>query len=228
MKIFVLNSGGIDSATCLAEMVTTQENKVISLSVNYGQKHSKELESAKKIASYYGVEHHLLDLRTVFAHCQNPLMQNTSLKMPVGDYGKQFVGNPLLTYIPFRNGLLLSAGVSFAMGLEPNKRIMLCYGAHDDVSGKVIYPDCTKDFVRAMNDAIRLGTGGRAEILALFAGKTKADIVRRGIELQVPYELTWSCYEGGETPCGTCGTCIDRQKAFVANSTIDPIYKGSN
>ena len=87
------------------------------------------------------------------------------------------------------------------------------------------HPDCSVDFVNAMNQAIYLGSGNQLTIEAPFVSLTKADVVKKGLELGVPYELTWSCYEGGEKPCGKCGTCIDRQRAFEKNGTIDPLLK---
>ena len=96
----------------------------------------------------------------------------------------------------------------------------------DDAAGNA-YPDCSDAFNQAMNQAIFLGSGGTAAIEAPLSSGRKADVVKRGLELHVPYELTWSCYEGGETPCGVCGTCRDRAAAFAANGVPDPALKGA-
>ena len=102
---------------------------------------------------------------------------------------------------------------------------VICYGAHsDDVAGAA-YPDCSKEFNDAINSAIYIGSGKELRVEAPFVNMTKADIVKEGLELGVPYELTWSCYEGGEEPCGQFGTCIDREKAFEENGVKDPLLK---
>jgi 7-cyano-7-deazaguanine synthase len=99
------------------------------------------------------------------------------------------------------------------------------YGAHADDAAGSAYPDCSLAFVTAMNQAIVEGTGGMLCLEAPFVSVSKAEVVRTGLSLGVPYELTWSCYEGGEKPCGRCGTCIDRSAAFRACGTIDPLEK---
>ncbi len=100
---------------------------------------------------------------------------------------------------------------------------VVMYGAHHDDWAGEAYPDCSPEFVDAMAASISLGTGGALRLEAPFVSEDKAAIVRAGLALGVPYELTWSCYEGGEVPCGQCATCLDRQKAFEANGTTDPL-----
>ena len=97
------------------------------------------------------------------------------------------------------------------------------YGAHHDDWAGSAYPDCSPEFVDAMGSAIALGTGGDLRLEAPFVNASKGDIVREGLALDVPYELTWSCYEGGERPCGACATCLDRAAAFAANGADDPL-----
>ena len=124
------------------------------------------------------------------------------------------------TYVPFRNGLFLSSAASIALSKGCN---IIYYGAHSDDAAGSAYPDCSKVFNNAMNQAIYEGSGHQLEIKAPFVEMTKADIVKIGLSLGVPYQLTWSCYEGNDTPCGTCGTCIDRQNAFLKNGIKDPL-----
>ena len=126
------------------------------------------------------------------------------------------------TYVPFRNGLMLSAAASVAMGIYPGEDVLLYIGAHADDAAGDAYPDCSEAFVDAMCKAIEIGSYGKASIAAPLVNMTKKDVVRNGLELSVPYHLTWSCYEGGDEPCGKCGTCIDRAKAFEANGVSDP------
>lgn len=102
---------------------------------------------------------------------------------------------------------------------------MYYYGAHHDDAAGNAYPDCSEEFVNAMNRSVEEGTGGALRIEAPFVRWNKAQIVKEGLRLHVPYELTWSCYEGGERPCGKCGTCLDRLRAFEANGVSDPAMK---
>ncbi|MBR6274987.1 MAG: 7-cyano-7-deazaguanine synthase QueC [Lachnospiraceae bacterium] len=224
MKALVLSSGGLDSTTCLALAVNKYgKENVIALSVFYGQKHDKELQAAKKVAKYYGVVHKSLDLAEIFKDSDCSLLQGSSQEIPEESYDEQLKktdGKPVSTYVPFRNGLFLSCAASIALS---NGCDVIYYGAHSDDAAGSAYPDCSDEFNKAMNEAIYLGSGKELHIEAPFVLLTKADVVRIGTKLKVPYELTWSCYEGGDKPCGKCGTCIDRRKAFAANGLIDPL-----
>ena len=124
--------------------------------------------------------------------------------------------------MPFRNGLFLSSAAPIALSLDCS---VVCYGAHADDWAGCAYPDCSQEFVDAMASAIEQGTGGQLRLVAPFVQWPKARIVEEGLKRAVPYELTWSCYEGGEEPCGTCGTCLDRKRAFELNGVIDPLLK---
>ena len=227
MKILVLSSGGVDSTTCLAMAVAeVGAENVLALSVYYGQKHDKEIQAAKKVAEYYGVRRMELDLSVIFAGSNCSLLKQSTEDIPLESYAQQIEEThgekPVSTYVPFRNGLFLSSAASIALSHGCSK---IMYGAHADDAAGAAYPDCSVDFVNAMNQAIYLGSGNQLTIEAPFVSLTKAEVVKKGLELGVPYELTWSCYEGGEKPCGKCGTCIDRQRAFEKNGTIDPLLK---
>ena len=102
---------------------------------------------------------------------------------------------------------------------------VIYYGAHADDAAGNAYPDCSSVFNNAMNTAVYEGSGKQLKLEAPFVNMTKADVVKIGLELKVPYELTWSCYEGGDKPCGQCGTCIDRAKAFELNGINDPAMR---
>lgn len=226
MKVLVLLSGGVDSSTCLAMAVDQYgyEN-VVALSASYGQKHTKELESARKVANYYKVELIEMDLAKIFAYSSCSLLSHSEEEIPQGSYDEQLKkseGETISTYVPFRNGLFLSTAASIALskGCE-----IIYYGAHSDDSAGDAYPDCSEEFNEAMNRAIYLGSGKQVRIEAPFVTMHKSDIVKKGLELNLPYELTWSCYEGEEHSCGKCGTCIDREKAFEVNGAVDPLVK---
>lgn len=223
MKALVLFSGGLDSTTCLALAVEKYgADNVLALSVSYGQKHTKEIDAAKAVAAYYGVKLQTLDLAAIFADSDCSLLKGSSHEVPKESYAEQLKetdGKPVSTYVPFRNGLFLSSAASIALshGCE-----VIYYGAHADDAAGNAYPDCSQDFNDAINAAIYLGSGKELHVEAPFVGRTKADVVREGLRLHAPYHLTWSCYEGGEKPCGLCGTCRDRAAAFAANGVSDP------
>ena len=223
MKALVLFSGGVDSTTCLGMAIEKYgvEN-VCALSVSYGQKHTKEIEASDKIAAYYGVEHIYLDLAKIFEYSDCSLLSHSDAEIQEESYASQLEktdGKPVSTYVPFRNGLFLSSAASIAISKGCD---VIYYGAHSDDAAGNAYPDCSDAFNNAMSDAIYIGSGEQLRIEAPFVKWTKADVVKKGLELKVPYEYTWSCYEGGDKPCGKCGTCIDRAKAFEANGVKDP------
>ena len=222
-KAVVLFSGGVDSTTCLALAIERfGKDNVVPLSIAYGQKHKKELEAAQNILNFYGLEGKSLDVTKLFAFSNSPLLTQSTEAVPEGTYAEQQAGHgegPVSTYVPFRNGLFLSAAASLALSLDCG---YLYYGAHADDAAGNAYPDCTDAFYNAMGTALYEGSGYELKLEAPFIHSNKSDVVREGLRLQVPYELTWSCYEGGERPCGHCGTCIDRIEAFRANGMEDP------
>lgn len=227
MKILVLCSGGVDSTTCLGMAVKeVGAENVLALTVYYGQKHDKEIAAAKAVADYYKVEQIELDLSLIFAGSNCSLLKQSTEDIPQESYAKQIEEtggtHPVSTYVPFRNGLFLSCAASIALSHDCSK---IMYGAHADDAAGAAYPDCSLEFVQAMDHAIYSGSGNALKIEAPFVQLTKADVVKLGLELGVPYELTWSCYEGGDQPCGKCGTCIDRAAAFEKNGVVDPLLK---
>ena len=225
MNILVLSSGGVDSTTCLGMAVKeVGAENVIALSIYYGQKHDKEIQAAKAVAEYYGVKRLELDLSVIFADSNCSLLKQSTEDIPQESYARQIEeteGNtPVSTYVPFRNGLFLSSAASIALSHGCSK---IMYGAHADDAAGSAYPDCSREFVDYMNRAIFLGSGDQLCLEAPFVDLNKADVVKIGLVLGVPYELTWSCYEGGEKPCMKCATCIDRIAAFEQNGVTDPI-----
>lgn len=228
MKAMVLLSGGIDSTTALGLAVEKNGSEnVIALSIVYGQKHEKELQAAQAVSEYYGVEHLSLDLGFIFQYSDSSLLKHSDEEIPEKSYKEQILETkgekPVSTYVPFRNGLFLSSAASIALSRNCS---VIYYGIHADDAAGFAYPDCSPVFNRAMGEAILEGSGGQLRIEAPFVNMSKAEIVGKGLELRVPYELTWSCYEGGESPCGRCATCIERAAAFEANGVQDPASGG--
>lgn len=224
MKAAVLASGGVDSTTALAQAVERYgAAKVTAVSVLYGQKHIKELEAAEKIASYYGVEHISVDATPLFQYSRASLLQGSPEPVPKECYADQLKKTqgkaPVSTCVPFRNGIFLAAAAGIALSLGSEAVI---YGAHADDAAGTAYPDCSPAFFEAMAAAVWEGSGRQIRLEAPFLAMNKAAVVEIGLRLRVPYELTWSCYEGGAEPCGQCGTCRDRAAAFAANHVSDP------
>ena len=209
MKL-VLLSGGVDSSTALA-MALTEDPNVMAVSFSYNQSHKEmELKAAARLAQHYGVKQWVMDLTPIFQGSQSSLNAANHLAISEGDYASQDKPN---TEVEFRNGVFIAILGSLAKQYGADE---IWFGAHQDDSG-IIYPDCSPEFIAAMGLAIQLGTGGAVRLRAPFKDWTKADIVRAGVQLAVPYDLTYSCYAGTNPPCGKCGTCIDRRKAFQAN-----------
>lgn len=226
-KSVVLLSGGVDSTTCLALAVKKYgSDNVFALNILYGQKHSKEIASAKAIARYYEVDYQEINLSEIMKFSDCSLLQHSTKEIKHQSYSEQLkeLGGEgtVDTYVPFRNGLMLSTAASYALSVGAT---VIYYGAHADDSAGRAYPDCTPEFEQAMNMAIYEGSGRVLKMEAPLLNMNKAGVVEIGLKLGVPYELTWSCYEGGNKPCGTCGTCIDRIRAFELNNVIDPLLR---
>lgn len=226
-KALVLSSGGVDSTTCVGIAVDRfgKEN-VTTVSISYGQKHSKELECADNIAKHYDVKHYVLDLSNILQYSNCSLLKNSTESVPEQSYADQIAENgegKVSTYVPFRNGLMLSAVAALAQSIYPDDEVGIYIGAHADDAAGNAYADCSIEFTQAMNEAINIGTYNKVCILAPLVEMNKTQVVATGLKLNVPYELTTSCYNGREKACGRCGTCIDRKNAFIANGVKDPI-----
>lgn len=229
MKALVLNSGGVDSTTCVAMAIEKfgKEN-VVTATLYYGQRHDKELQCAKAVAEYYGVRHIEEDISCVMKYAGDvcSLMKDSKLEIQSSTYAEQKRANAegrVDSYVPFRNGLLLSIAAAYADSLFPNQDAVVVYGAHADDAATGAYADCTTEFADAMDKAISLGTYGRIHIWRPLINWDKAGVVKEGLRLNVPYNLTWSCYLGGKKACGKCATCLERIDAFKENGTEDPI-----
>ena len=226
-RAIVLSSGGIDSTTCVAYAVDYfGKQNVCTVSFLYGQKHSKELDCAKAIADYYGVNHYVLNISEILKYSDCPLMQNSTKDVELGSYSDQVTRNKdgmVSTYVPFRNGLMLSAAASLAFSLNPEEKTDIVIGAHADDAAGNAYADCSFDFISSIDEAINIGTYGKIGIVAPFVNSNKSQVVACGLKLNVLYNLTWSCYLGGNKSCVKCGTCIDRINAFKLNGIVDPI-----
>lgn len=226
MRILVVYSGGMDSFTLLNEMIKQnkerrrqahfvgEEFEVRALSFHYGQRHSRELIVAKRVTKILGIEHHMVDLTAVGA-----LLDGSSL---TGDtpvpHGHYTADNMKSTVVPGRNTIMLA----IAMGVAENLKFdEVTYGAH--AGDHAIYPDCRPPFVDQMRKVYYFATDGTVSLKTPYLSHTKGQILREGLLMRLDYSLTWTCYEGGETPCGKCGACVERAEAFAQNNTGDPL-----
>lgn len=218
MKVVVLVSGGMDSVCALAEATQTHE-VVGALSFEYGSKHNhREIPMARWQAERYGVPFRVISLEFM-----NELFDSHLLKsggdIPEGHYEEESMKQ---TVVPFRNGIMLSIAAGYA---ESQGGEGLVIAAHS--GDHAIYPDCREAFLAPMAEAIRAGTYAGIEVLRPFVDVRKEDIAARGAALGVDFAHTWSCYKGGETHCGKCGTCTERKEAFALAGVEDPtVYSG--
>ena len=215
MPVLIM-SGGVDSSTLLWYLMRNYD-EIHVITYIYGQRHAKEVEHAKMVVERAKkkakIYHKIVDIS-----CIHDLIAKGALtgneEVPEGFYTNE---SQKVTVVPNRNMILLAIAVGYAVKVGEKE---VYYAAHK--SDYAIYPDCRKEFVKALDIAVYLATDKQVEIKAPFVEMTKAEIVKLGLELGVPYELTWSCYRGEERPCLRCGTCLERTEAFLLNGVKDP------
>lgn len=209
-------SGGMDSVT-LAYLLKHEGWDVDVLSVDYGQRHVRELRYAEKAAKELDGEHVVVSLPLGGLLTGSALTDRT-VPVPEGHYADESMR---ATVVPNRNAIMLSVAVGVAVA---RKAGLVAVGVH--AGDHPIYPDCRPAFIDAFDRMERVATQGFAvdgfAVRAPFVHKTKADICALGAHLGVPFEDTWSCYHGGELHCGRCGTCVERREAFEVAGVPDP------
>lgn len=214
MKSVVLLSGGMDSAVLLYHLKYSLGHTVVALGVDYGQRHGKELVAARGVAKGALTELVLADLSACSALFAGSSQTSADIPVPEGHYAEESMKQ---TVVPNRNMVLLALATALAVS---RKAEFVAYAAH--AGDHTIYPDCRPEFVAAMDGAIRLADWHPVRILGPFVDKSKADLVRLGRDLEVPFARTWSCYKGGAVHCGKCGTCVERREAFQLAGVLDP------
>jgi len=215
-KAVILLSGGLDSTTMLYSVIH-KKYKAYCLILDYGQRHKKELQQAKKIAKYAKVEYKLVKMTLPW---QGSSLLDRSIKIPM----RKKVNPKRIpsTYVPARNIIFLSYAVSFAEAIHASDVFI---GANAlDYSG---YPDCRPEFIEAYQNVVKKGlkTGVENKTIKINAPlikKSKSQIIKLGESLNVPYHLTWSCYKGLKKPCGVCESCLLREKGFSEAKRKDP------
>jgi 7-cyano-7-deazaguanine synthase len=213
MKVIVLCSGGMDSVTAL--YAAQREHEVVAaLSFNYGAKHNaREIPFAAEHAQRCAVRHEVIALDFVNRLFASDLLRSGGA-IPEGHYEAE---NMKQTVVPFRNAIMLSIACGFAESIGAGGLVIAAHGGDH-----AIYPDCREDFMRAMGDAMRLGTYASVTLLRPFIRLSKSQIAAEGARLGVDFSRTWSCYKGGAIHCGKCGTCVERREAFQAAGIADP------
>lgn len=233
----VLLSGGIDSTTCLYHARNESDlahgrnsgkayQGIFAVSIDYGQRHIKEAEYAANSCRNLGVPHMVLKA-PVFP---NSMLTDPSVAVPDISYDDIKGVSP--TYVPFRNGTMLSLLTAFTTGVvgDPTNQFNcadIFFGAHAEDAANWAYPDCTPEFIGAMANAIYIGTYHKIRLVTPLEWMTKKDIIKHGAELGVDWESTWSCYKGLEKQCGTCPTCLSRRLGFMLAKVPDPTDYGS-
>lgn len=216
MKAISVVSGGMDSVTLAYKLAGLGYDQVL-LSFDYGQRHKKELDFARRTAADLGARHHVVDLSGLRDLLAGSAL-TSDIPVPHGHYAED---NMRQTVVPNRNAIMLSIAYGVAVSQRANA---VATGVH--AGDHFVYPDCRPAFVDLFGAMERVATEGFAHpdlvLLAPFVQIGKHDIVAEGVRLDVPYDHTWSCYEGGDIHCGRCGTCVERKEAFLLAGVTDP------
>jgi len=217
-SIIIIASGGLDSTTLIWKAMSEKIQIREILSFNYGQKHSREIENIKSILLYlrdkgHNINHKIVDITSI-----SDLISKGALTgeedLPKEMYDRE---SQRVTIVPNRNMILLSIAAGRGVVLNVSH---VAYAAH--ASDHEVYPDCRPEFIKSLSSSLKLGNlWTPIELYAPFQNLSKTDLVTLGLELNVPFELTWSCYEGKERPCLECGTCLERTEAFYKNKVKD-------
>lgn len=209
-KAVVLLSGGLDSATAAAQAIA-DGYELIALSFRYGQRHDRELLAAQQIVAHLGIQEHFV-LEVNLAQWGGSALTDAAIDVPTAGVQPDVIP---ITYVPGRNTVFLAIALSLA---EARSATAIYLGINAvDYSG---YPDCRPEYLEAMQHLATLSSkagleGNAPQLVAPLVRDSKADIVRRALQLGVPISLTWSCYQGGEEPCGLCDSCRIRDRALI-------------
>ncbi len=213
MKVVVLCSGGMDSVTAL-HWAQAEHTVMAAVSFDYGAKHNhREIPFAAEHAEAVGAGHEVITLDFVNRLFASDLLRSGG-EIPEGHYEAE---NMKQTVVPFRNAIMLSIACGFAESVGAEGLVIAAHGGDH-----AIYPDCREDFMRAMGDAMRLGTYAGVRLLRPFIAMDKGAIAAEAARLGVDLGRTWSCYKGGAVHCGKCGTCVERREAFAQAGLADP------
>lgn len=212
MKTVCILSGGMDSTTLLYKLLN--ENKEVkAISFNYGQKHKRELEQAKKTCEKLGVEHKIVDMEFLRDIVSDSVLTSDK-EVPEGHYEDPTMRQ---TVVPNRNMIMASIAIGWAVNEDYDEIAM---GIH--AGDHAVYPDCRPEFAEALSAIAHVANYKKIHVYTPFLHIDKGDIAIIGKELGVDYSITHTCYKGGEKPCGKCGACYERAEAFEKAEVADP------
>lgn len=212
-KVVVVLSGGMDSTVLLHHHLNTGDD-VRAFSVDYGQRHGKELEFAKETCNRLSVPWVIGNFRRIAEILPGSSQTDDSVDVPEGHYAEDSMK---LTVVPNRNMILLALAAGHAIA---HKFDHITYAAH--TGDRAVYPDCRPEFYEKLDEVIRIADWHPVSLIAPFGKMTKADIAREGARLGVDFSKTWSCYVGKQHHCGRCGTCVERRESFHLAGLADP------
>lgn len=208
----------MDSAT-LAYFLKNEDIEQHFISFNYGQRHARELRSAREIAKQLSSKHHVIDISTITPLLLGSSQTDLGVQVPEGHYEQE---NMKLTVVPNRNAIMLSIAYAAAVAEQAQ---LVSFGAHS--GDHFIYPDCRPVFIKLLSETLYKGNEGFCDpgltVAAPFADWDKTTILRWGLNAGVPYKLTWTCYNGREKACGKCGSCVERLQSFANCGEKDPL-----
>lgn len=213
-RAVVIYSGGMDSYTVLHHALRRGYD-LHALSFHYGQRHARELDAARRVCEQLGITHQVVDIQAIHPLIDNSALTDADRTLPDGDYAED---NLTATVVPNRNMILLSLAIAKAVNIGAE---VCFYGAHG--GDHVLYPDCRPEFLQRMNDVAAIANFSPVTIEAPYLHAGKADILADGLAMGLDYAETWTCYQGGETACGECGSCRERLAAFAAHGRTDPL-----
>lgn len=208
-------SGGMDSTTLTAHYHHAG-HQLLLLSFDYGQRHIRELEAARRIAAHYHAEHHVLDLAGVGALMPGSALTDQGVDVPEGHYAAETMRS---TVVPNRNAIMANVAVGIA---SSRAAAVVALGIH--AGDYAVYPDCRPAFLDALRVSVATALDGfpTPAVDAPFLHMSKTDIARLAVDLDAPLAQSWSCYQGGALHCGRCGTCVERREAFADAGLTDP------
>lgn len=213
-RAVVLLSGGLDSSTLLAHAMSAGV-RCFPLAIDYGQRHRREINAAATVAQFCGLGLEIADLHSIRHLLGGSALTDDAVAVPHGHYAAPTMA---ATVVPNRNLIMLSVAAGHAAAIGAG---MVFTAVH--AGDHPVYADCRPDFIDAADRAIRIGTtnvgragAGGVRVIAPFQHSTKADIAAAAVELGVPIQHTWSCYEGGDIHCGRCATCVERLEALAS------------
>ena len=201
-------------STVLLHHLLAEGREVKALTIDYGQRHRKEIAAARSLAAELGAEHRVADLSSLAPLLAGSSLTSEEVPVPEGHYAEESMK---VTVVPNRNMILLAVAAGWAISSRFDS---VAAAAH--AGDHAVYPDCREEFAQTLDSAVRLADWREVTLHRPFVGLDKAAIVRRGAELGVPFAQTWSCYQGLALHCGRCGTCVERQRSLPTRTNRRP------